>query len=86
MLMLIVLLLTHQVAGQFECPQVTAASFGDDLDFTSFSAVLLDQPEGVVVDGSASDGGQCKLYNYVIICIYRPAMPSHHQSVHGEYT
>ena len=66
LVILIVLLLTYQVAGQLECPQVTADSFGGDLDFGSLSAVLLHHPEGVADDGNANyDGdGQCKLYLY----------------------
>ena len=64
MLILIVLclLLMHQVASQLQCPQVSA-SFGDDLDFSSFS-VLLDQPENVGDDRNSSalsDGARCKL-------------------------
>ena len=69
MLILLVLLLTHQVAGQLECPQVSA-SFGDDLDFTPFS-VLLHQPKDVADDGNASNGGQCKLSDRTCeSCVY----------------
>ena len=64
MLMLIVLclLLTHQVASQLQCPQVSA-SFGGNLEFSSFS-VLLDQPESVGDNrntSTLSDGARCKL-------------------------
>ena len=61
-LIVLCLLLSHQVASQLQCPQVSA-SFGDDLDFSSFS-VLLDQPESVGDDRNSSalsDGAQCKL-------------------------
>ena len=61
MLILFVLLfVTHQVAGQLQCPQVSA-SFRDDLDISSFS-VSLDQLEGVGDDWNASDldDDQCK--------------------------
>ena len=53
------LLLMCRVTGQLQCPQLPA-SFGDDLDLSSFS-VLLDQPEGVGDNGNASGGGQGKL-------------------------
>ena len=54
------LLVTHQVAGQLQCPQVSA-SFSDDLDISSFSVSLaIDQPEGMEDDGNASDDDQCK--------------------------
>ena len=61
-LIVLCLLLMHQVASQLQCPQVSA-SFGDDLDFSSFS-VLLDQPENVGDDRNSSalsDGSRCKL-------------------------
>ena len=60
MLILLVLLLTHLVAGRLQCPQVST-SFGDDLDFAASFSVILHQPEGVVDDGNADNGGQCKL-------------------------
>ena len=58
-LVVLPLLLMRRVAGQLQCPQV-AASFGDDLDLSSF-LVLLDQPEGVGHSGNERDGGQRKL-------------------------
>ena len=58
-LVVLPLLLMRRVAGQLQCPQV-AASFGEDLDLSSF-LVLLDQPERVGHNGNASDGGQRKL-------------------------
>ena len=61
-LIVLCLLLMHQVASQLQCPQVFA-SFGDDLEFSSF-LVLLDQLESVGDDRNAStlsDGAQCKL-------------------------
>ena len=65
-LVVLPLLLILRVAGQLQCPQVPA-SFGDDLDLSTFS-VLLDQPEwGVGDNGNASGGGhdtdQGKLYH-----------------------
>ena len=60
-------LLTHdkvaigsRVAGsqRLQCPQVPA-SFGEDLDLSSFS-VFLNQSDGVGDDGNSSDGGQYK--------------------------
>ena len=60
MLILFVLLpVTHQVAGQLQCPQVPA-SFKDDLDIQSSFSVSADQPED---DGNASDvdDDHCKL-------------------------
>ena len=60
-------LLTHdkvaigsRVAGsqRLQCPQVPA-SFGEDLDLSSFS-VFLNQSNGVGDDGNSSDGGQYK--------------------------
>ena len=63
-LVVLPLLLILRVAGRLQCPQVPA-SFGDDLDLSSFS-VLLDQPErGVGDNGNASGGGhdQGKLYH-----------------------
>ena len=61
-LFVLCLLLTHQVASQLQCPQVSA-SFGDDLEFSSFS-VLLDQLESIGDDrntSTLSGGTQCKL-------------------------
>ena len=43
---------------QLQCPQVPA-SFGEDLDLSSFS-VFLNQSDGVGDDSNSSDGGQCK--------------------------
>ena len=60
MLILLVLLLTHLVAGRLQCSQVSA-SFGDYLDFAMSFSVLLHQPEGVVDDGNTDNSGQCKL-------------------------
>ena len=57
----------HQVASQLQCPQVSA-SFGDYLDFSSFS-VLLDQPENLGDDRNSSalsGGAPCKLLLYSI--------------------
>ena len=66
LILFVLLLVTHQVAGQLQCPQVSANS-RDDLDFSSFS-VLLDQPEGMEDDGNASDDDQCKLISYKVNC------------------
>ena len=63
MLVLLVLLLaTHQVDGQLQCPRQVSPSFRGEVDLSSFS-VLLEQPEGVRDGGSASmsDEDQCKL-------------------------
>ena len=60
-ILFVLLLVTHQAAGHLQCPQV-AASFGGEIDLSSFS-VLLKQPEGVGDGGnvSMSDDDQCKL-------------------------
>ena len=49
-----------RVAGSqwLQCPQVPA-SFGEDLDLSSFS-VFLNQSDGVGDDGNSSNGGQYK--------------------------
>ena len=63
MLVLLVLLLaTHQVDGQLQCPRQVSPSFRGEVDLSSFS-VLLEQPEGVRDGGNASmsDEDQCKL-------------------------
>ena len=77
-LVVLPLLLMRRVAGQLQCPQV-AASFGDDLDLSSF-LVLLDQPEGVGHNGNERDGGQRKLQDllsksisiHIAIALIRP--------------
>ena len=60
-------LLTHdkvaigsRIAGsqRLQCPQVPA-SFGEDLDLSSFT-VFLNQSDGVWDDGNSSDDGQYK--------------------------
>ena len=69
MLVLFVLhLATHQVAGQLQCPQVSPSFLGE-VDLSSFS-VLLEQPEGVRDGGSASmsDEDQCKLTDCKVKC------------------
>ena len=43
---------------QLQCPQVPA-SFGEDLNLSSFS-VFINQSDGVRDDDTSSDGGQCK--------------------------
>ena len=61
LILFVLLLVTHQVVGQLQCPQVSA-SFRDDLNISSFS-VSVDQPEGVKDDGrnaSDVDDDQCK--------------------------
>ena len=70
LLLFVVLLVTHQVAGQSQCPHV-AASFRDDLDISSF-AVSANQPEGFKDDGNASDvdDDQCKLITTPSVYIY----------------
>ena len=71
LILFVLLLVTHQVAGQLQCPQV-AASFRDNLDMSSFS-VLADQPEGVGGDsGNPSDveDDQCKLITTPTVYIY----------------
>ena len=60
--LLVFLLVTHQVAGQLQCPQV-AASFGDNLDLSSFYLQLgdgLSDTRGETDAGSASGGGSCE--------------------------
>ena len=62
-LVLSCLVVTHKVVigsrvDQLQCLQVSA-SFGDDLDLSSFS-MLLNQSEGDGDDGKLSNGGQCK--------------------------
>ena len=51
--LLVLLLVTHEVAGQLQCPQV-AASFGEDLDLSSFSVSLHDG----VGDGVTGEHGR----------------------------
>ena len=74
-ILFVLLLVTHQAAGHLQCPQV-AASFGGEIDLSSFS-VLLEQPEGVGDGGnvSMSDDDQCKLIarltvHYYVVAIY----------------
>ena len=76
LLLFVVLLLTHQVAGQLQCPQV-AASFRGDLNISSFS-VSVYRPEGVCGDDrNVSNVDQCKLiitpsvYSYVCMYVLR---------------
>lgn len=60
--LLVFLLVTHQVTGQLQCPEV-AASFGDDLDLSSFYLQLgngVGDMGGDTGVGSASGGGYCK--------------------------
>ena len=65
--LLVFLLVTHQVTGQLQCPKV-AASFGDDLDLSSFYLQLgngIDDGTGGdtgVGSASASGGGSCKFF------------------------
>ena len=68
LILFVLLLVTHQVAGQSQCPQVSA-SFRADLDISSFAVSLsIDQPEGIGDDGNASGDDQCKLISYKINC------------------
>ena len=61
LILFMLLLVTHQVAGQLQCPQVSASFRDNPLDFSSFAVSLaIDQPEGVGVDGNASNDYQCK--------------------------
>ena len=75
LLLFVVLLVTHQVASQSQCPQVAVSScstsFRDDLDISSF-AVSANQPEGFKDDGNASDvdDDQCKLITTPSVYIY----------------
>ena len=69
LILFVLLLVTHQVAGQLQCPQVSA-SFKNDIDFSSFAVSLaIDQSEGMGVDGNASGDDQCKssvsMYTYI---------------------
>ena len=69
-ILFVLLLVTHQAAGHLQCPQV-AASFGGEIDLSSFS-VLLEQPEGVGDGGnvSMSDDDQCKLITRLTVRYY----------------
>ena len=54
---------------RLQCPQVPA-SFGEDLDLSSFSA-FLNQSDGVGDDSNSSDGGQCKfIVTYLVFYCY----------------
>ena len=76
--LLVFLLVTHQVTGQLQCPKV-AASFGDDLDLSSFYLQLgngIDDGTGGdtgVGSASASGGGSCKFFysvdKYILILV-----------------
>ena len=79
--LLVLLLATHQVDGQLQCPRQVSPNFRGEVDLSSFS-VLLEQPKGVRDGGNASmsDEDQCKLtdckvkcslYSYIFnCCIY----------------
>ena len=55
---LVLLLATRIAVGQIQCPTV-AASFGDDLDLSSFYISLNDHGSSGI---SASGSGFCKLF------------------------
>ena len=59
---LVLLLVMQLVTGQLQCPQV-AASFGDDLDLSSFY-VSLDDGVGVADDDSATGTSGTRSGNY----------------------
>ena len=77
----VVLFVTDQVAGQSQCPQVSA-SFKDDLDISSFAVSANRQSEDFKDDGNASDvdDDQCKLQRhlYIYLVMYTQPEPELH--------
>lgn len=62
--LLVFVLATQLVASQLQCPQM-AASFGDDIDLSSFY-VSLDDASVNDYGSTASGGGSCK-HRYILI-------------------
>ena len=67
-ILFVLLLVTHQAAGHLQCPQI-AASFGGEIDLSSFS-VLLEQPEGVGDGGNVNISDDSKLIARLTVHYY----------------